>query len=555
MKNAKFLAVVALACAMLVGCSSSKPADNTTTTAAPTEGAAATEGNGTLYVASDTDLSTMDHHIATDGTSFISHTVCISGLTKLDDGNSPLPELAESWDISEDGLTYTFHLADAKWSNGTPVTANDFVFAWHRLIDPDTASEYSFILDTIHVVNAAEVNAGELPVEELGVKAIDDKTLEVQLSLPCDFLLGLMAFPSFFPLNEEFFNSVGDQYATTPDNMIYNGPYVMTNWTSGSGWSFEKNPDYFRADEDTDIVDAIEFKFVQDTQSAMLEYQSGNLDVVKLTGEQVDAYSMEEGFNNRLQGYLWYLSIDFTVEKFNNDNLRKALSLSVDRETIAKNVLKDGSIPAGGIIPEALASSPSGVDFREEKGTITVYDPEAAAEYYAKAVEELGGDQTIELLFEDTEASKAFAEYIQNNWETNLPGLTVTLNQKPKKTRLEMMNNQEYEVALTRWGPDYADPQTYMDLFVSTNTDNNPGRFNSAAYDEAVLEATKGDSATDSQARWDLLKKAEDVLVTDDIGVIPVYQNGGAMMITPTVKNLNFHSAAVDDYRHVTKGK
>lgn len=549
MKKAKLLAVVALAFSMLVGCSSSAPAtDAGTSTAAPADGA-----KKVLSVATDTDLATMDHHIATDGTSFISHTVCLSGLTKLDDGNSPLPELAESWEVSEDGLTYTFHLADAKWSNGTPVTADDFVFSWRRLNDPETASEYAFILDTIHLKNAVETNAGELPLEELGVKAIDEKTLEVQLELPCDFLLGLMAFPSFFPINEEYFTTMGDQYATTPDNMIYCGPYVMTNWTSGSGWSFEKNPDYFRADEDTDIVDVVEFKFVQDTQSAMLEYQSGNLDVVKLTGEQVDAYSMEEGFNNRLQGYLWYLSINFTVDKFQNDNFRHALALAIDRETIAKSVLKDGSIAAGGIIPEALASSPSGVDFRAEKGTITEYDPAKAAELYAKAVEELGGDQTIELLFEDSEASKSVAEYIQSNLENNLPGLTVTLNQKPKKTRLEIMHNHEHEIGLHRWGPDYADPQTYMDLFVSTNFDNNAGLYNSAAYDEAVLEATKGAAASNSQERWDLLKKAEDILVVEDAGVIPVYQNGGAMMINPAVRNLNFHSAAVDDYRHVYK--
>ena len=305
----------------------------------------------------------------------------------------------------------------------------------------------------------------------------------------------------------------------------------------------------FKADEIT--TERVEFKFIQDTQSAMLEYQSGNLDVVKLTGEQVDAYKNEAEFTNRLEGYLWYLSINFTVDKFQNENLRKALALSIDRETIATNVLKDGSIAAEGLIPVALASDTNGVDFREGAGTITAYDPEAAAEYYEKAKEELGGDVTIDLLFEDTEASKAVAEYIQNNWETNLPGLTVTLNSKPKKTRLDLMNDQAYDICLTRWGPDYADPQTYLDLFISTNEANNAGRYNNADYDAKVLAGTSGEDATDAEARWQDFIDAEKIIV-DTVGVIPVYQNGGAYMIKSNVKGVEFHSAGVDSFRNIT---
>lgn len=533
MKKIKLLLIGLLTLALLTGCSSSPSGTDTSK----------------VRVATDTDLATMDHHIATDGTSFVAQSMILSGLMALDSSNKPVNELAKDYTVSEDGTVYTFTLVDAKWSNDTPVTAHDFVFGWQRLADPATASEYSFILETVKLKNAAAVISGELGVEELGVKALDDKTLEVTLDAPVEFFLGLLAFPSFFPLNKEFYESQNGQYAKTPENLLACGPYKMTSWVSGSGYVFEKNPSYFKAD--TITTDTVEFKFIQDTQSAMLEYESGNLDVVKLTGEQVDAYKDHAEFTNRLEGYLWYLSINFTVDKFENENLRKALALAIDRETIAKNVLKDGSVAAGGIIPYQLASGPDGKDFRDSASVVTEYDPDAAKDYYTKAKAELNGDVTIELLFEDTEASKAVAEYIQHNWETNLPGLTVTLNSKPKKTRLEMMRSQDFEVALTRWGPDYADPQTYMELFVTGNETGNSGLYSNSDYDALVTSSVSGSDAVDPSKRWQNFIDAEKVLVVDSVGVIPVYQNGGAVMIKSYVKGVEFHSAGVDSYRNI----
>jgi oligopeptide transport system substrate-binding protein len=213
----------------------------------------------------------------------------------------------------------------------------------------------------------------------------------------------------------------------------------------------------------------------------------------------------------------------------------------------------DGSIGAEGIIPVALATGPDGKDFRETAGKLTEYNKDKAAEFYAKAVEELGGDVTLELMFEDSEASKAVAEYIQAKLKETCPGMEVTLNSKPKKERLELMKSQKYELGLTRWGPDYADPQTYMDLFLSTNVSNNQGRYNSADYDALVLKGTEGEDATDSNKRWQDFIDAEKLMVAEDYAVIPIYQNGGAMMINPDVTNVNFHSAGVDDYRHIYK--
>jgi len=539
MKKLKVLLILGLVLALFTGCSSSSDGGDGETT------------KKILTVATDTDLSTMDQNIATDGTSFIAIQACISGLTQLDADGVVLPELAETWDVvfNDDGTTvYTFHLADANWSNGTPVTAADFVFDWQRLADPATASEYNFIVSTIKLHNADAVIAGEMPVDQLGVKALDDKTLEVTLDLPVDFFLSLMAFPTFFPLNEEFYLAQGDQYAVTPANILACGPYVMTEWISGNSFTFEKNETYFKADDVQ--IDGITFKYIQDTQSAMLEFESGNLDYVKLSGELVEAYSDDDEFVQRLQGYLWYLSINFNDESINSVNLRKAISTVINRESIAVNILKDGSIAAEGIVPKLLATGPDGKDYRTTAAVLVTTDITQAQAYWQAAKVDLGVDTlNIELLFEDTEASKAVAEFIQSEIETNLEGLTVTLKSQPKKSRLELMRSGDYQIGLHRWGPDYADPQTYLDLFL---TDNNNAGYSSVAYDATVLEATTGETAKDSTARWAMLKEAERILLEDDCAVVPIYQNGGALMISSKVHGIELHTVGIDSFARVT---
>lgn len=547
MKRLKMILSLLLVISMLVGCSNKK-ADAGNDNAGGT-----TASNSTFVMQVNSDLISLDSSIATDGTSFTAISLMVDGLTEIDENSVVQPDLAESWDISEDGLVYTFHLVkDAKWSNGEPVTAHDFVFALQHLADPNTASEYNFILDSIHLVNAAEVISGEKPVEELGVKALDDYTLELTLSLPCGFLLSLMAFPSFFPINQKFYEQHGDQYATSKDSVLANGPYVLKDWVPGNSFSFVKNENYFKPEAQEGIVDNFEFKYIQDIQSAMLEYQSGNIDSVLLTGELVDAYKNEPGYKTKLAGYLWYLSINRLVPTLDNNDLLLAIGYSIDRDTIANNVLKNGAVAAEGFIPIGLAHSPDGTEYRQDAGKLTEYNPEKALEYYEKAKAALGGDPTITLLFEDSDESKNVAEFIQSNLETNLPGITVKLDSKPKKTRLELMTKNEFEIGLTRWGPDYGDPQTYMELLLPINTKN---RYKSEKVISLVESAVRGELANDLQARWDAFKEAEKIAVTEDVGVIPVYQSGGAMVVNPKVSGISYHVAGLDNYRHVKKAE
>lgn len=498
-----------------------------------------------LKVAKDVELASMDQHIATDGLSFEVIAATIEGLYTVDADGNAIPAIAESYDLSEDGLTYTFHLREeAKWSNGDPVTANDFVYAWRRLVDPNTASEYAFIMDVAGVENAASVNSGDASLEELGVKAVDDYTLEVNLALPVPYFLQLMAFPSFFPLNESFVTEKGDDYAQSPDGLLANGPFKMTEWTQGHSFKVEKNDSYY--DKGNVNLDGIEYKIMKDAQTAALEFDSENMDIVRLTGEIVDLYKDNDAFTLIHEGYLWYIAPNEEVPELQNVNLRQALGRAVNKDQLTETVLNDGSTVADFIVPVSLATGPDGKDFRETSANdYMTYDVTAAQEYWEKAKQELGVESlTLELLFEDTDALKKCAEFIQSELQTNLPGLTIELKSQPKKNRLELMRAGDYQLGITRWGPDYADPTTYLDMFITGNANNYPN-YSNADYDALMERIGKGDLVYDAEARWEAMKEAEELLIAQDAASLPMYQQGNTYLINPKVSGIETHSVGV----------
>ena len=545
----KKLFTMLLALLILVGCGSSKEE----------EGGESTDGEAsskTVTVVSSLDVISMDTAIATDGTSFIAQTMCLAGLMELDANQNPILDLAESYTVSDDGLVYTFKIRDdANWANGDPVTAADFVYGWQRVVDPEIASEYNWMMETANIVNGNcyDPDSG-LTKEDLGVKALDEKTFEVTLTKPTGFFLSLLAFPVFFPANQAFVESCGDQYALSVDNMLSCGPYVFSSWTAGYSYEFDLNEAYWDYDNYVakNTAEKVVFRVIADTQTSLLEYDSGNLQTVILSGEQVNANKDAEGYTSKLTGYLYYLLLNINNSSntdLQNSNIRHALSFALDRETIAA-ALNDGSVAAEGIVPFALAGNPdTGADFRADSGKLVSYDLDEAKELYAAGVAELGHDVTIELLYGTDEGDSVIKAAEQIQFYLEEVGFTVNLNGKPKKERLQLQRDHTFEISLTRWGPDYGDPQTYMDLFLSSNTSNNQGGWASAAYDEDVLKAESGE--VDSLERWNLFIDAEKILVEDEAGVIPVFQAGGAMLISPSISGIEFHSAGVDNYRHI----
>ena len=512
-----------------------------------------TSTSGTpLKVQIDAEVASMDPQIATDGISFEVLAAVTEGLYSLSDDGSAVEAIADKVEKSEDGLTYTVTLKDTKWSNGTPVTAKDFVFAWRRLVDPATASEYSFIAGIAGIKNADAIVNGEMTPDQLGITAKDDKTLVIELDTPVPFFESLMAFPSFFPVNEEFYNKCGDKFATTVDTILCNGAFKVASYEpAATTINLEKNTNYWDADKVQ--LSGIQYQVIKDSQQTMLSYQNGDLDVATLSGEQVEQFQSDPEFKNIMSGYLWYIASNKKVAGLDNENLRKALALSYDKEAIVKNILKDGSIKADFLVPTLLATGPDGKDFRDGTDTYLSTDKAKALEYYYKAKTELGKDSfEYTMLIDDAESAQNVAQFIQAEIQTNLPGMKINIETLPKKNRLERLRADDFELGLTRWGPDYADPMTYLDMWI-TGSPNNYGAWSNTEYDSLIQSAKKGELALDSEKRWEALKKAEK-MVMDEAVICPVYQQGNAVMIKKNVSGIEFHSVGINRvYKNTTK--
>ena len=521
---------------------------------------AAAESTSALNIMLETPVESLDPQQATDGTSFEVIADYTDGLMQMDADGQAVPAIAESVDISEDGLTYTFHLRkDAVWNNGTPVTANDFVFAWQRAVDPDIASEYSYMLSDIgQIVNAEAIIAGEKDKSELGAVAVDDYTLEVQLNVPVSYFLSLMYFPTFYPVNQEFYEAVGDVFATSPETTLSNGAFILTDYEpAATAFELMKNEDYYDAENIS--LPGLNYQVVQDSQQALQNYQIGALDTTLVNGEQVDQVIDDPEFTTIGAGYLWYVSPNQdAVPELANLNIRMALTHAIDRDAITVDVLKDGSLPTYTAVPPQFAAGPDGSDFSEDQekfADVCSYDPEKAAEYWAAGLEELGIDSLeLEMVVDADDAPQKVAQVLQEQWQTTLPGLTITTRIEPKKQRVEDMQEGNFQLGLTRWGPDYADPMTYLGMWI-TNNSNNYGLWSNADYDAIIAECTTGDLCTDAEGRWARLFDAEQI-VMDEAVIFPLYTQANAELVSAAVTGIEFHPVALNRvYKNTVKAE
>lgn len=517
-----------------------------------------TAGNNALNVMIEVEVQSLDPQQATDGTSFEVIANFTDGLKQMAADGSTINALCAEETVSEDGLTYTFKIRDdAYWSNGDPVTADDFVFGWQRAVDPAVASEYSYMLSDIgQVKNAAEIIANELPVTDLGIKAIDDKTLEVNLVVPVSFFDKILYFPTFYPVNRTFYESVGDTYGTSAETVLSNGAFILTDYEPAAvSFKFVKNPNYYNADQIK--IDGLNYQVLKDSQQALMAYQNGTLDIVKLSGDQVDQVSEDPEFISVGAGYLWYISpMIRDVADLANLNLRKAISFALDRDSIVKNVVKDGSWSAYTGVPSDFAFSDEGEDFVQaipEYPELCRSDKEAALAYYETAKAELGKDSfTFEMIVDDTTVQQNVAAVIKEQLESTLPGLTINLRVEPKKQRVQDMQDGTFELCLTRWGPDYADPMTYLGMWY-TNNSNNYGFWSNAKYDELLDLCVTGEYSQKPAERWATLKEASQIVLEDAV-IFPVYQQADACMVKSNVKGIEFHAVALNRvFKNVTK--
>ena len=520
-----------------------------------------------LGVMLSTNVMSLDTNLATDGESFEVIADCIDGLMQMDADGAAIPAIAESYDLSEDGKTYTFHLRDAKWQNGDPVTANDFVFAWRRICQE--AGEYAYLFDTSVgcVKNADAIIYEGADPTTLGVSAPDEKTFVVELEVPVSFFPSLMYFPTFYPINEAFYNSCeAGTYGTSPETFLSNGAFVLESYTPGTAnLSVKKNPDYWDADRVK--LAGIKYQVVGSSDNALTAFKTGALDVVTISGNQVASAQKDAKLAENLKvtgaGYLWYLTFSQTENnaeggKLANANLRLAISNSIDREALVEDYVMDGSLDTyTAVPPQFAASATTGEDFSADQemfADVCGYNPEKALEYYNAAIEELGTDTfTFTMIYGNNEGDEVakVAQAIKSQVEENLPGLTINLQPMTKAERIDKMQNDNYDVALTRWGPDYADPMTYMGMWITDNS-NNYGFWSNEAYDKLIADCTTGAYISDYDARWAALYEAE-ALVMNEAVIAPLYTKANANLITAGANGIEFHPVALNRvYKNAT---
>ncbi|WP_047983882.1 peptide ABC transporter substrate-binding protein [Ornithinibacillus californiensis] len=541
LKKLSLLLVFGLMVAVLVACGGSD--SGTQGGGTDTESA---DGEKVLNFINGDAIPSMDPSLATDTYAFQFLGESMEGLYRLDKDANPVEGIAIDHEVSEDALTWTFKLReDAVWSNGDPVTAHDFVYAWQRAVDPATGSEYGPYMMGGVIKNATEVNTGDVPVEELGVTAPDDYTLVVELENPTPYFLSLTTFGTFLPLNQTFVEEQGDSFATSTDTLVFNGPFTLENWKSTSTeWSLVKNEDYW--DAETVQLDKVNFTVVKDAQTKVNLYETGKVDRTDLTSDLVDQYASHPDYMIQPETSVFYLKMNQTRnEALANKNIRAAIAKAYNKEAIVNEILNNGSVAANGLVPADFAPMPeSGEDFREVSGDLVTYDVEAAKEYWAKGLEELGVDSIeLELLGDDSESALTMNEYLANQLSTNLPGLSVTLRNVPFEQRLDADTNMDYDLQVSGWGPDYLDPNTYLNLWVTDGGNNKMG-YSNPEFDTLIEEAATT-LATDNVARYENFLEAEKILM-EDAAIAPIYQRAKAYLVSPKVEGVYYNAFGFD---------
>ncbi len=460
----------------------------------------------------------LDSSKATDSESFfvIGHTM--EGLTRYNEKGESTPGMAEKWEITDKGAT--FHLRkNALWSDGKPVRAQDFVFSWRRALDPKTASEYAFIL--YHIKNAEQINQGKLPVDQLGVVAKDPQTLEVTFEKPCGYFLGLTAFSTYLPLREDFINQKKDKYASSPDDMLFNGPFKLSKWVHGASLKMEKNDKYWAHEKIQ--LDAIDVPYITPDDNARFNlFKTKKIDILGLSKDNL-ANAQREKFKLKkfTDGTLFYMSFNFRKGKPTaNKNLRLAIkSVFNPTEYVSRVVGIPGTLVATGLVPSWMKGEKQ--TFRKEFPTAPQkQDIATAKKYLADAMKELGLKTPPSLVWLTTDGALATkeAEYIQSVLKTTL-GIDLKIDKQIFKQRLAKMKAGDFDIVSAGWGPDYADAMTYIDLFTSWNG-NNSGEWFNTEYDKHVKNAM---NTVDAKLRMKEMGAAEKLLL-EEMPIIPMYE-------------------------------
>lgn len=497
-------------------------------------------------------LATQDQSLATDSLSFQTLLNTQEGLYRLDKQQKPKLALAKSVKISNDGKTYDFILRpNAKWSNGDPVTAKDFVYAYKRTVTPSTKASMAFYFYQIE--NAEAINKGQKDVSELGVKALAKDHLQIKLTRPVSYFKRLLAFPLFFPQNEKIVKKYGDLYGTQAKYTVANGPYILKNWTgTNKKWTLVKNKTYW--DAKNVKLDQVNELVTESTTTSYNLYNSNKVDATGLLGQQVAANKNSPAYHERLASAIQRLELnEEKVPAFKNKNIRQAFSYAIDRKSLVNDVLADGSVAAKGFVPSGMGSNPqTGQAFQDEayvKSAVS-YDLKKANALLEKGYQETGiTTLNVELSVSDTDSAKKIAEFLQSSLE-RLPNVKVAITSIPYTQLITRQAAKDYELTVKNWQAIIADPINFLDVFESDSSYNNSG-WKNAEYDR-LLDEAENKYGAQPEKRWQLLVKAEKLLMEDQ-GTIPLLQVAKPQLLRPSVKGVYFNPTGIPyDFKTVS---
>ncbi|MBU5427880.1 peptide ABC transporter substrate-binding protein [Tissierella pigra] len=441
------------------------------------------------------------------------------GLMKIDPDLKVVPGMAEEYMISDDSLTYTFTLRDdIKWSNGDSVTAHDFEFAWKRALDPELASDYAHQL--YYIKGGEAYNTGEGTVDDVLVKALDDKTLEVTLEAPTAYFLELTAFYTLYPVNKKVVESDPD-WAKNASTHVSNGPFTLTEWEHNATIKIRKNENYY--DSASVKLDGVDFDIIDDENTTWQKYEGGDYDFLTPLPQAVVA-QMKDNNNPELiigaEVGTYYYNLNSKVKPFNNIKVRRGLSMTLDRQTIVNKIAQGGQIAAEGVVPFGLPDE-NGKEYRDAVGKLVEYNVEEGKKLFLEGLAEEGMKiedfKNIVILYNTSEAHKKIAQAAQEMWRVNL-GIEIQLENVDFQVKLDREKAGDYHISRAGWIGDYMDPITFIELWES-NSSFNDAKYNSPEYDQLVKIAK---TSPDPNERFDAMRKAEQI-VMEDMPIVPVY--------------------------------
>lgn len=486
----------------------------------------------TLRYNLSTEPETLDSAKATGQPELTVINALFEGLARLDANYLPQPAMAEKWEVSTDNLVWTFHLRkNIKWTNGDPVTADDFKYAWLRALNPDTAADYAYQL--YYLKGGQEYNEGKGSADQVGIEVVDPRTLKVTLAAPTPYFLSLMAFPTYFPLHKATVEA-NPNWAAEPATVVGNGPFKLDKWEHHSALEMIPNPNYW--DVKSILLTKLVFFTIEDSTTELTMFETGELEVADNPPlAELDRLKKENTVIIGPDLATYYYIYNVEKAPFNDARVRKAFTYALNRQEIVDYVTKAGQVPAMAIVPFGIPNPATKADFRQEGGD---YFKDADIDGAKALLEEAGfkdgaGLPAVEVLYNTSQGHKSIAEAIQEMWKKNIGLQNLTLTNQEWGVYLATRDQGNFQVARAGWGADYLDPMTFLDMWTTGNGNNNT-RWSSAEYD-ALVAATK--QTGDQKVRFENMHKLEALLMTE-MPIAPIYFYTDPWMQQPYVRGV-----------------